>query len=231
MGMDVSVIRGDGEWRASEWPMETGGQGVVFLAAGSCRMDTVEYSAPLAIPFLSGRIAFSHARAVVFSVREQTLRMVVPDALSLRIVEETFFQYTRSASHRQAALQLVIYQLAQCEPIDDARGGEGLVEGILAYMHANLGEAINLDHLSETFGYSKSRIISLFKESGHRAPMKELADLRIEEASRLLQENELTVAQIARACGYGDLSAFNHFFRRHTGFSPRYYRENCLWLT
>jgi len=60
--------------------------------------------------------------------------------------------------------------------------------------------------------------------------MKELAQLRIEKACELLRENDLNISQIARATGYDDLAAFNHFFRRHTGFSPRDYRENCLWV-
>lgn len=188
---------------------------VLFLLEGP--------GAPLAMPLVEP-LELPDVRAVLL---EGSLpEAVVPDALSVQIVRETFFEFEVSSAYRRAAVNYLFQRLETCEP--PVAGP--LFERALVWMEQHLDEPLTLELLSEQFDCSKSGLLAAFKRAGLRPPMKELARLRIEKACELLGENELNISQVARAVGYDDLAAFNHFFRRHTGRSPGDWRENCLWL-
>lgn len=231
--MDISIIKGSRRWSAAEWTQGPESQAVLFLADGRCTAGTDEYSAPVAVPFSPAEFSeliLTDAQAVIFPVYGNPPSPVIPDRLSLEIIRETFFENFRTAEHQRAAVQLVIFQLAGCEPLAELPDSAELAERVFMFMKSHLGESLDLDQLCRHFSCSKSGLLAAFKRRGRLAPMKELAQLRAERACELLKENELTVSQIARAVGYEDLSAFNHFFSRHMKSSPRDYRENCLWL-
>ena len=50
--------------------------------------------------------------------------------------------------------------------------------------------------------------------------------IRMETASRLLRNPEMTIQQIASAMSFSDQSSFGKFFKKHTGMSPLKYRQN-----
>lgn len=189
---------------------------VLFLLEGP--------GAPLAMPVLEP-LELVDARGVLL---EGALpEAVVPDELSVQVIRETFFEFEVSDAHRRAAVNYVFQRLETCE--SPASGS--LSERALGWLESHLDEPVTLELLRERFGCSKSGLLTAFKRAGLRPPMKELARLRADKACELLKENELNVSQIARAVGYDDLAAFNHFFRRHTGRSPSDYRGNCLWIS
>jgi AraC-like DNA-binding protein len=196
---------------------------ILFVLEGRINFGRQMFDAPLALPLVEPA-ELADARAVRFEGMIAT--PVVPDELSIQIVRETFFEFESVSSHCRAAIQYLLFRLEACEP----RAAGLLTEHVLAFMRANPGENITLDFLCRQFGCSKSGLIAAFRRAGLRAPMKELANLRIEKACEMLRGNELNISQIARTVGYDDPAAFNHFFCRHIGRSPRDYRENCIWI-
>lgn len=50
--------------------------------------------------------------------------------------------------------------------------------------------------------------------------------IRMETASRLLRNPEMSIQQIAEAMSFSDQSSFGKFFKKHTGMSPLKYRQN-----
>jgi AraC-like DNA-binding protein len=55
-------------------------------------------------------------------------------------------------------------------------------------------------------------------------PGQLIAKTRIASASQMLLETQLSVAEIALACGFYDRSAFTRAFRSATGCTPSEYR-------
>jgi AraC-like DNA-binding protein len=49
--------------------------------------------------------------------------------------------------------------------------------------------------------------------------------MRIEEASRMLFNTNLSVGEVADQCGYGDIYGFSRAFARVTGVSPSAFRR------
>jgi transcriptional regulator GlxA family with amidase domain len=54
--------------------------------------------------------------------------------------------------------------------------------------------------------------------------------LRVEKATTLLTESNLTLNEIALACGFEDQSWFSKIFKSHTGISPGKFREQGICL-
>jgi transcriptional regulator GlxA family with amidase domain len=52
-----------------------------------------------------------------------------------------------------------------------------------------------------------------------------IARRRVERAGVLLEDPDLTVAQVAHAAGFGSTEALRRHFLTHTGTSPRAYRD------
>ncbi|MBQ6470895.1 MAG: helix-turn-helix transcriptional regulator [Victivallales bacterium] len=51
---------------------------------------------------------------------------------------------------------------------------------------------------------------------------------RMDKAVRLLREGELSVGQVADACGYAGANYFIRQFRKKNGVTPQAFRQNAL---
>jgi len=85
--------------------------------------------------------------------------------------------------------------------------------------------ALSLSSMGHELGLSAGRISTLIKEEYHTTFKQELNRLRLTEASRLLQETDRQIIDIAFAVGYNDRSYFYKVFFKTTGFSPSKYRK------
>lgn len=68
------------------------------------------------------------------------------------------------------------------------------------------------------------RLARLIKRLFGLTPNQFITQSRIAAASRMLCDPELTVAEIAHACGFSDHSAFTRAFRSATGMTPSVFR-------
>jgi transcriptional regulator GlxA family with amidase domain len=169
--------------------------------------------------------------------RELVGRELILNELSAQVLEACFFERARPQTHAAAALALVGHELLDGEAEESE--GEGTVGGaaldpvnaVLTFLRANLAESLTSESIASAVGVSRSQLVETFRRAGRKTPVKELAELRAERARELLQLNELTIAQIGAAVGYRDAAAFNHFFKKHTGLSPKGYRDEVLWIT
>ena len=74
-------------------------------------------------------------------------------------------------------------------------------------------------------GYSPSYLRSFFHREFGVSPGQYRIRFRLETASRLLRENTLPIAEIARKTGFKDLKNFYRMFRSHAGMTPGEYRS------
>lgn len=63
------------------------------------------------------------------------------------------------------------------------------------------------------------------KESTNKTVSAILSEYLILEAKSLLKHTALTISEIAYTIGFSDNSNFNKYFKKHTGTSPKQYRE------
>ena len=96
---------------------------------------------------------------------------------------------------------------------------------ITAWMAQHFTEEFSLAALAEQAGLSEYHFNRLFKRAMGVPPSQHQIKLRIEAASRLLRETDMTVLTIANEVGYSNPSHFSRIFRKDTGYSPSEYRR------
>lgn len=87
------------------------------------------------------------------------------------------------------------------------------------------GTPPTVDALARELYVSRSHLCATFKRETGLAVGAYTRQARMERAYRLLEDDTLSVAEIAEALGYPSASAFCHAFANAAGVSPRAWRE------
>lgn len=87
-------------------------------------------------------------------------------------------------------------------------------------MEANLEHPLSLDELAERCGLSRRRLQRLFDRHMDEPPQRHYLRLRLERARQLLRHGDLSVHEVAIACGFGSAAYFARAYRAHYGHPP-----------
>ncbi len=98
------------------------------------------------------------------------------------------------------------------------------VERAAAYMEAHYEEPLSLEQICKYAQVSRTYFCSLFKLLTGCTFVEYLSNCRIRRARQLLEDTELSVADISARTGFHDGAHFSRTFHRITGLSPRDYR-------
>jgi AraC family transcriptional regulator of arabinose operon len=82
----------------------------------------------------------------------------------------------------------------------------------------------SIEQLADEVGLSVSRLAHLFREEVGKSIQAYILDRRLQMAAMLLMQTHERISQIAYSVGFGDVSNFNHAFKRRFSMSPRQYR-------
>jgi AraC-like DNA-binding protein len=72
---------------------------------------------------------------------------------------------------------------------------------------------------------SPKTLSNLFHNSYNKTPLQVINERIILEAKRLLMFSDRKTQQIAYELGYSEVGHFSKFFKKHTGHSPKEYKE------
>lgn len=101
---------------------------------------------------------------------------------------------------------------------------------VVAAMHRhlrdNLSRPLSVRDVAAVVHLSERHAERLFAAQTGESLMVALRHLRLDLAGQLLLDTTRSVVDVARTCGYTDLSAFRLAFRRHHGQSPQAYRTS-----
>jgi AraC-like DNA-binding protein/ligand-binding sensor protein len=92
------------------------------------------------------------------------------------------------------------------------------------YIWENYTRKISLQEIAEASGLSAPYFSTIFKDEMGENLSSYLNRLRVEKASRMLLETDLSLSEIAGSCGFEDQSWFSKIFKSYTGMSPGKYR-------
>jgi AraC-like DNA-binding protein len=79
--------------------------------------------------------------------------------------------------------------------------------------------------LASKFGMSRAYFSHVFRQRTGLSPAHFLAEVRTDEAARLLRDTDQPVKAIAAACGFVDVSHFTKTFRRLQHQTPASFRR------
>jgi transcriptional regulator GlxA family with amidase domain len=96
-----------------------------------------------------------------------------------------------------------------------------VVQKAVSLMEAAIEEPVPLSELTQRTGVSQRQLERLCKRYLGATPAQYYVQLRLERARRMLRQTDMSVAEVAIACGFVSLSHFAKVYRRHYGLSPR----------
>ncbi len=91
----------------------------------------------------------------------------------------------------------------------------------VALMEANIEEPIALDELAQHVGLSRRQLERLFQKYLHCVPTRYYMELRLTRARHLLLQTDLSITEVALACGFVSAPHFSNRYKRHFGIPPR----------
>jgi AraC family transcriptional regulator len=92
---------------------------------------------------------------------------------------------------------------------------------VIDYIDSHLEQDIKLSDLAKLIDVNQYYFCALFKQSTGLAPHKYLIQQRVKRAKYLLQNTNLSIAEIALRCGFTDQSHLNKHFKRLVGLTPK----------
>lgn len=105
------------------------------------------------------------------------------------------------------------------------KGADNIIEQCIQLMKEKLDQPLTLADLSKEMNLSASYLSALFKEKTRYSPIQLFTSLRMQKASQLLKETQLTVKEIAGEMGYADPYVFSRAFKLVMGVSPKRFRD------
>ena len=96
----------------------------------------------------------------------------------------------------------------------------------LALLHRDLARAWTVDELGRQVGLSRSALAERFTHLIGVAPMRYLANWRMQVAAQELRNGRASLAQIASTVGYESEAAFSRAFKRAHGSAPATWRRS-----
>ncbi len=94
---------------------------------------------------------------------------------------------------------------------------------VIQMMEANIEEPISPSSLARDVGMSTRQLERLFRRYLNRSPKRYYMELRLQKARNLLMQTDMSVINVALACGFASPSHFSKCYRAHYNTTP--YRE------
>ncbi|MEM7173564.1 MAG: GlxA family transcriptional regulator [Pseudomonadota bacterium] len=92
---------------------------------------------------------------------------------------------------------------------------------VIALMEANLEEPLSRNELAQNTGLSTRQLERLFRKYLNRSPARYYLELRLNKARLLLLQTNMSVIDVALACGFVSASHFSKCYRDFFGRTPR----------
>lgn len=120
----------------------------------------------------------------------------------------------------------IIYYLFKANNLHYVSTGDDVVSKIVLYINDHISETISINDLCKSFGFSRSRIFSLFKEKMGISIKEYIVNTKLDRAWILLEHNRiLSVQEVSWLVGYSNYQSFFKSFKNKFGISPSMVRN------
>lgn len=91
---------------------------------------------------------------------------------------------------------------------------------IIKLMHDNIEEPLTLDELAEIEGISRRQIERLFGLHLNEKPSQHYKNIRLDRARSFMCETDMSVTEVAAACGFSSATVLSRLYKSRFGESP-----------
>ncbi len=98
------------------------------------------------------------------------------------------------------------------------------IEKSIDYINKNLSQPLSLDELADVAKMSRTYFCTVFKKLNGISPWDYITIKRIEKSIGLIKNENMSMLEVACACGFNNSTNFNRSFKKVTGKTPGEYR-------
>lgn len=95
-----------------------------------------------------------------------------------------------------------------------------ILRAVLLLMEQHLEEPLRLPELAQRAGISQRQLERLFQQNIGLTPKRYYVNIRLSRARALLTQTELSIAEIASACGFNSTEHFSRTYKSHFNIAP-----------
>ncbi len=121
-------------------------------------------------------------------------------------------------------LLVTVSRIHDQTPSDANRNIRQLWE-VISYMEEHLDTPLKTEDLTKIAAMSPSTLHRTFKQATGLSPIQYHLHKRIARACTLIQERDLSMAEVGEACGFADANYFSRQFKKVMGTSPKQYQR------
>ena len=104
--------------------------------------------------------------------------------------------------------------------------GNAKIDEIQKYIHTHYKDrTLSARTISKLFYFSENYFCTFFKRKTGQTPNEYIANVRVEQAKKLLTNHAYKLYEIASLVGFNDADYFTFIFKRKVGCTPSVYRE------
>ncbi|MGO4382094.1 GlxA family transcriptional regulator [Pseudoduganella sp. RAF19] len=159
-----------------------------------------------------------HTAAGVSAGIDYTLALIQHDLgrqMALRTARDLVVFLKRPGGQSQFSAHLA----AEVRAEDPDKFGE-----LSRWMEANIADDISVSIMADRMAMSPRNFARRFKQAMNVTPTAHLQMLRVDAARRLLSESTLSIARIAKRCGFASAAAMRSEFLSHVHVTPEDFR-------
>jgi AraC family carnitine catabolism transcriptional activator len=91
---------------------------------------------------------------------------------------------------------------------------------VVHLMNRHIDNPLSMDDLADAAGYSRRHLERLFRDATGKTPGEFYRGLRLDRGRNLLATTDLTLMEVATACGFESVPHFSKSFRKRFGMAP-----------
>ncbi|HAI33017.1 MAG TPA: AraC family transcriptional regulator, partial [Thalassospira sp.] len=104
-------------------------------------------------------------------------------------------------------------------------GTTARLAGLLEWLPGNIANDLSLETMAERAGMTPRTFSRVFTRDLGMSPARYVERVRVEAARALLQDEAITIGQVAKLCGFRHPETLRRAFQRHLSVSPQEYAE------
>lgn len=166
---------------------------------------TLEAGLPTRFIIISSHTSFAYARKAI------------------QLGAEDFLPKPVSRTELVKTLNFVLEKLKVPEPQEESY--RKLIQTAKGYIDLNFEKHLTLENVAAQIYVSSSYLSTLFKKETGVNFSEYLTKVRMENAKRLLDDVQYTIAQVSEMVGYRDVKHFSSVFQKYYQVSPAQYRR------
>lgn len=233
------IHAGRGLFRTKETAFELeAGQGFIIMPE-----TLVHYSAHDTEPWSYSWIGFSgvNARSLLGRAQIDAEKPIfeMPSGSYLEdFYEELKAAYETQGSdvHSQSVLYRVLAELICFSPEPEhgrkpSSSREQYIRKSIEFIESSYSQKISVLEIARYVGLDRTYLSGLFKERFGVSLQAFLLEYRMNRATELLQNQELSVSDVSRSVGYTDPFLFSKMFKKVIGLAPNLFREKSSFTS